>query len=124
MQVGDSPSTVGVVDLLLADGMDRDLLDICFTALLCGDGNCGISTLCEDDSPGPLCVLLGAVGDDLGDLLDVFGVDVVRLSKRNSLGLVADENVDVGKDLIERVLEELSDEGSGQVEDERLHSVS
>nr|GFD56517.1 hypothetical protein [Tanacetum cinerariifolium] len=89
-----------------------------------GHGNCWVGALCENDGPGPLCVLLGAVGDGLGDLLDVLGVDVVRLGKGSGLSLVANEDVDVRKDLIERVLEELSDEGSRQVEDKGLRYVS
>ena len=104
--------------------MDGDLLDIDLAALLCGDSDCGVGTLCEDDGPGPLCVLLRAVGNSLGNLLDVLGVDVVRLSEGSGLGLVANEDVDVGEDFVERVLEELSDERSGQVEDERLRCIS
>jgi hypothetical protein len=123
-QVGDPPSTVCVVDLLLADGVDGNLLDIDLATLLCGDSNCGVGALCEHDSPGPLCVLLGAVGDGFSDILNVLGVDVVRLGEGSGLGLVADKDVDVGEDLVERVLEELGDEGSGQVEDEGLHCVS
>lgn len=73
----DVPSTVGVINLLLANGVDGNLLDIDLATLLCGDSDCGVSALCEDDGPWPLCVLLGAVGDDFGDLLDILGVNVV-----------------------------------------------
>lgn len=118
------PGTVGVVDLVLADGVDRDLLHVNLTALLCGDSDCRVGTLCDNDCPGPLCVLLGAVGDSLGDLLDVLSVKVVGLSEGSGLGLIADEDVDVRKDLIERILEELRNEGSGKVENERLRSLS
>lgn len=104
--------------------MNRDLLDIDLAALLCGDSDGGVGALCEDDGPGPLCVLLRAVGNGLGDLLDILSVNVVRLGEGGGLGLVANEDVDVGEDLVERVLEELCDEGSGQVEDERLILVS
>jgi hypothetical protein len=104
--------------------VDGNLLHVDLAAVLCGDGDGGLGALCEDDGPGPLCVLLGAVGDNLGDLLDVLGVDVVRLGEGSGLSLVTDEDVDVGEDLVERVLEELCDERSGQVKDEGLDSVS
>lgn len=124
MREWNLPSTVSVVDLVLANGVDGDLLDLDLAALLCGDSDGGLGALCEDDGPGPLCVLLGAVGNGLGDLLDVLGVDVVRLGEGSGLSLVADEDVDIREDLVERVLEELCDERSGQVEDEGLDSVS
>jgi hypothetical protein len=44
----------------------------------------------------------------------------VRLGKGGGFGLVADEDIDVRQDLVERVLEELGDEGCGKVEDEDL----
>ena len=104
--------------------MDGDLLDVDLTTLLSGDSDCGVSTLCENDSPGPLCVLLRAVGNRLSNLLDVLSVKVVRLSEGSGLSLVTDEDIDVGKNLVERVLEELCDEGGGQVENEGLECVS
>lgn len=99
--------------------MDGDLL-----YFVTSDSNCGVGALCENDSPGSLCVLLGAVGDGLSNLLDILGLDVVRLGESGGLGLVTNEDVNVGKDFVERVLEELGNEGSGQVEDERLVFVS
>jgi hypothetical protein len=104
--------------------MDRNLLHIDLATLLRGDSDCRVGALCEDDGPWPLCVLLRAVSDGLGNLLDVLGVNVVRLSESGGLGLVADEDVDVGEDFVERVLEELRNEGSGQVKDEWLDCVS
>jgi hypothetical protein len=103
--------TVGVVDLVLADGVYRYLLHINGTALLCADGNGGIGTLSEDNGPRSLGVLLRSVCDGLGNLLDVLGLDVVRLGECGGLSLVANEDVNVGQDLIKRVLEELGDEG-------------
>lgn len=103
--------------------MDGNLLDVDLAALLCGDSDCGVGALCEDNSPRPLGVLLGAVGDSLGDILDVLGIEVVRLSEGSGLSLITDEDVDVRKDLVERVLEELRDKGSGQIEDEELSHV-
>lgn len=116
--------TVGVVDLALAESVDSYLLDIDVTALLCADGNSGVGTLCEDNGPSALCVLLRALCDGLGDLLDVLGLDVVRLGECGGLGLVTDQNVDVRQDLVERVLEELRDEWGGEVEDEGLYGLA
>lgn len=118
--MGDVPSTVGIVDLVLANSVDGNLLDVDLAAVLCSYSNCWVKALCDNDGPGPLCVLLGAVGDGFGNLLDVLGVHVVRLGEGSGLSLVANEDVDVGKNLIKRVLEELSNEGSRQVEDKGL----
>jgi hypothetical protein len=60
----------------------------------------------------------------LSNLLDVLRLDVVRFSESGGFGLVANENVDVGQDLVERVLEELRDEGGRKVQDELLHQLS
>lgn len=114
--------TVGVVDLLLLDGVYGEFLDVSVTALLCGHGNGWVGALGEDNSPGSLAVLLGCVGKLLSNLLDVLGLPAMCLGECGGLGLVADDDVDVGEDLVERVLEELRDEGRGKVEDELLES--
>jgi hypothetical protein len=44
----------------------------------------------------------------------------VRLGECGGLSLVANEDVNVGQDLVKRILEELRDEGRGKVEDESL----
>jgi hypothetical protein len=116
--------SVGVVDLVLADGVDGNLLDIDITTVLRADGDGGVGALGEDNSPCALAVLLGHVGDLLSDLLDVLGFNVVRFGKSGGFGLVTDQDVNVGHDLVERVLEELRDEGRGEVENELLHQVS
>jgi hypothetical protein len=113
--------TVGVVDLVLADGVDGRLLDIYITTILRCDGDGWVGALGENHGPGALAVLLGHVRDLLGDLLDVLGLNAVRLSKGGGFGLVADEDVDIGQDLVKRVLEELRDEGGRKVEDKLLH---
>jgi hypothetical protein len=113
--------TVGVVDLVFADGVDGHLLDVYITTILRADGDGWVGALGENDGPCALAVLLGHVGDLLGDLLDILGLNIVRLSEGGGFGLVADEDIDIGQDLIERVLEELRDEGGGKVEDELLH---
>ena len=104
--------------------MNRNLLDFDLTALLSGDSDCRIGALCEDNSPGPLSVLLGAVGNSLGDLLDILGLDVVRLSECGGLSLVTNKDVDVREDLVEGVLEELRNERSRQVKNKRLDDIS
>ena len=60
------PSTVGVVDELLANGVHGVLLDIAIN-----DGNGGVSSLREDDGPVLLAVLLRQLSNLLGNLLDV-----------------------------------------------------
>jgi hypothetical protein len=69
--------TVGVVNLVLSDGVYGNFLHINGTTLLCADGNGRVGALGEDDSPRTLSVLLGAVRDGLGNLLDVLGFNVV-----------------------------------------------
>jgi hypothetical protein len=115
--------TIGVVDLVLADSVYCDLLDIYTTAVLCTNGNGRISALGEDYCPRALGVLLGAVRNGLGNLLDILGVDVVRLGERGGFSLIANEDVDVRQDLVERVLEELRDEGCGEVKNEGLRKL-
>jgi hypothetical protein len=46
----------------------------------------------------------------------------MRLGERGGFGLVADDNVDVWEDLVERVLEKLRNERRRKVEDELLES--
>jgi hypothetical protein len=104
--------------------MYLDLLDIDLSAILRAHSDCWAGALCDDYSPGALGVLLGPVGDALRNLLDVLRLDVVRLGECGGFSLVADEDVDVGQDLVERILEELCDEWGGKVEDEELGRVS
>ena len=113
--VSHLPGAVGVVDLLAADDVDRVL-----GGLRPGDRDSGVSALGEDNGALLLGVLLGELGDLLSDLLDVLGSDVVGLSVSRSLGFVANEDVDVGQDRVELVLEELRDERRGEVDREYL----
>lgn len=69
--------TIGVVDLVAADGMDGDFLDVDCAAFLCADGNGGVGALCEDDSACALGVLLWSLCNGFGNDLDVLGVNVV-----------------------------------------------
>lgn len=97
--------------------MDGERLDL-VVALDSNDG--GLGALGDDDGTLALGVLLGEVGHVLGDGGDVLGVEVVGGSEGASLGLVTDNVVPVGGGLVELVLEELADEGSGQREHEGL----
>jgi hypothetical protein len=109
--------TGGVGNLVLANDVDGESLDV-VVALDGNDG--GLGALGDDDSTLALGVLLGQVGHVLGDGGDVLGLEVVGLSEGASLGLVADDVVPVGGGLVELVLEELADEGSGEREHEDL----
>ena len=48
----------------------------------------------------------------------------MRLSECGGFGLVADEDVDIRQDLVERVFEELGDERRGEVKYKSLEHVS
>lgn len=110
-------SAVGVVDQCLVDRMDRELLDLIF-ALDSDQGRLG--SLGHDGNTLSLGVLLGQVGEGLGDFLQVLGLEAVRLGVGSSLGLVSDDIVPVGGAGVERVLEELRDERGGKRQDESL----
>lgn len=109
--------TVGVVDFGGVDGVDGVLLDLILTL----DGNDGrLSALGDDGNALALGVLLGKVGKSLCDLLNIGGVEAVRLGVGGGLALVADHVVPVGSGSIKGLLEELADEGGGEREDEGL----
>ena len=113
--------TSGVGDLGLVDLVDGESLDL----ILALDGNNGgLSALGDDSNTLALLVLLGKVGEVLGDGGNVGGLEVVRLGVRGSLGLVTDDVVPVGSGLVELLLEELGNEGSVQGESEGLFMVS
>ena len=60
-------------------------------------------------------------GESLGDSGDILRVRMAaRAGPSLGFGLVADEVVDVGEDLLELGTEELSDEGGRKVKDEDL----
>lgn len=80
----------------------------------------GVRALGDDDGSLPGRILLGQVGDVAGDVGDVVGVEGVGVGVGAGLGLVADEVVPVGGRLVERVLEELRDEGGAEAEGEDL----
>lgn len=110
--------TGGVVDLLLGDGVDGILLDLCLT--LDGD-NGGLGALGDDGDALAGGVLLGQISEGEGDVGDADASgEAVRLGVGGGLGLVADDVVPVGSAGIEGLLEELGDEGGGEGEDEGL----
>ena len=109
--------TVGVVDLLLGNGVDGDLLDL---GLALGDEERGLGALGDDDDALALRVLLGEVGDVAGDVLGGVGGKRVRLGVGGRLGLVANDVIAVGDSGVQDVLKELGDEGGREVQDEGL----
>ena len=109
---------VGVVDLGRVDGVDGVLAHV-VVALHRDDGRVG--ALGDDGDALALPVDLGQVGEALGNLPDVLClVPAVGLGVGGGLGLVADDDVPVGRARVERLLEELADEGGREGEDELL----
>lgn len=97
--------------------MDGEGLDVVLTL----DGNDGgLGALSDDGDTLALGVLLGKVGQVLGDGGDVGGLEVVRLGVGSGLGLVADNVVPVRGGLVELLLEELGNERSVEGESEGL----
>jgi hypothetical protein len=87
--------------------VDGERLDL----ILALDGNNGgLGTLGDDGNTLALLVLLGKVGEVLGDGGNVGGLEVVRLGVGGGLGLVTDDVVPVGSGLVELLLEELGNE--------------
>ena len=113
--------TGGVGNVGLVDLVDGESLDV----VLALDGDDGrLGALSDDGNTLALLVLLGKVGEVLGDGGNVGGLEVVRLGVGGSLGLVTDDVVPVGSGLVELLLEELGNEGSVQGESEGLYMVS
>ena len=109
--------TSGVGNLILADNVDGESLDV---VVALNSDNGGLGALGDNNSTLALGVLLGQVGHVLGDGRNVLGVEVVGGSEGASLGLVANDVVPVRGGLVELVLEELADERSGEREHEGL----
>lgn len=109
--------TVGVVDLLSLDGVDRELADL----VLALDGHQSRpSALGDNGNTLPLGVLLGKIGEVLGNILGLLAGQVVRLGVGGSLGLVTNNVIPVGSAGIDGVLEELRNEWGGKREDKGL----
>lgn len=109
-------STVGVADLLGVNGMHWVRLG----ALALGSNDGWEGTLGNDGNSLPLGVLLWQIGQVLGNLSDVGGLETVALGIGQSLSLVTDDDVPVWGALVKGVLEELADEWGGEGDDEGL----
>lgn len=109
--------TSGVGNLRLVDLVDGESLDVVL-ALDSNDGRLG--ALSDNSNTLALLVLLGEVGEVLGDGRDVGGLQVVGLGVGGGLGLVADDVVPVRCGLVELLLEELRDERCVEGESEGL----
>lgn len=108
---------VGVVDKALLDLEHGVLLDL---VLALHRHERGLGAVGDDGHALALGVGLGQVGHELGDFLQVLGGVALRLGPRRGLVLVADHVVPVRRAGVERLLEELRDEGRGQRQDEDL----
>lgn len=110
-------STIGIVDLLLADGMDWEFLDLILTL----DSNEGrLGALSDNSNSLSLPVLLGQVGQVLDNILGLLGGQVVRLGISSGLGLITDDIVPVRGGGIDGILEELGDEGGRERQNKDL----
>lgn len=119
--LSDSPSTVRIADLLRLDRVHCKLLELDIAAVLANRDDGRVRALRNHHRSRAAGVLLARQGGDgLGDLGHVLGGDAVRLRVREHLVLVAEQEVPVGRGLVERVLEELRDEGRAEVQDEGL----
>lgn len=109
-------STVGVADSLGVDGVHWVRLG---TLALGGDDSWE-GALGDDGNSLPLGVLLGQIGQVLGDLSDVGGLEAVALGESQSLALVTDDDVPEWGALVKGLLEELADEWGREGDDEGL----
>lgn len=79
-----------------------------------------IRSLRNHHGPLPLLIFLGQIGNMPCNLADVLRAQRMGVGVRSGLGLVADQVVPVRGRLIERVLEELRDEGGAEAQGEHL----
>jgi len=107
--------TVGVDD---QGGVD--LLDGVLSNLALGGHNGGLGAVGDDHNSAPLGVDLGKGGDLEGDLAEVLVLPALGLTKGGGLVLIAEDHVPVRGSGEEGVLEELHDEGGGEVHDKDL----
>ena len=97
--------------------MHGELFDL-IVSLDSDEGRLG--ALSDDGNALTLGVLLGQVSQSLGDLLQVLGLEPVRLGVRGGLGLISDNVVPVRGAGVKGLLEELRDERCGKRQDEGL----
>jgi hypothetical protein len=85
------------------------------------DGNDGgEGALGDNGNTGALGVLLGELSELLGNLSDILGTPVVALRVGDGLSLVTECVVSVGKNTVQLLLEELSNERRGKRQHEGL----
>lgn len=113
--------TVGVVDVFLGDGVNRELLDLVLTL----DGDQGrLGALGDNGDSLSLAILLWQVSEVLDDIPGILGGQVVRLGVGSGLGLVTEDEVPVRGASVNGILEELGNERSGQRQDKYLVFLS
>lgn len=110
-------STVAVDNIRLGNGDDGELLDRAVAL-----GNDGVvDTLGEDNQTLALSIHLGQVGNVFGSRLDILWIgQAVSGGKGLGLTLVTKDNVNVWKNFIQDLCEELGNEGSREVHGEDL----
>ncbi|KAH3663577.1 hypothetical protein OGAPHI_004978 [Ogataea philodendri] len=112
-------SPVSVGDFRSLQGVDRILLDGISTIVLLNDQS-RVGTLGENNGSCSLGVCLGGISNLLGDCNQVLGVQSVGFSVGCSFGFVTDDVINVRKDLEQWLFEELRNERSREVEQQRL----
>jgi hypothetical protein len=120
LEVWFLPSTIGVIDLALVNGVDGVLLHVNSTIWLGGCDNCRISALRDDGNSLSLGVLLWNRGQSLCDFGDGLGLQTLCLCPGSSLGLVSNHIIPVWRCCCKLVLEELANEWSRQRQNEDL----
>lgn len=107
--------TIRVDDLRITKSMHRE--DLRCVGCITRNNDGALRALGDDCDTRARCIVLGRCGEGTGD-----GRDIVDAGKTDGasvccgLGLVADDDVGVGKHLLKLDLEELRDEGSGEVQ--------
>lgn len=114
------PSTVGVVNALLGDLVDAEFLDLNLAVGLGSSSDGGKGSLRHNGGSRAVGVLLGQLGQLLGNLDDIVSAPRVALGVGTSLRLVTESVIRVGQNGVELVLEELRDEGGRKRQHENL----
>lgn len=114
------PSAICIVDLLHGKFVNRGLLNLDFSGAVGNGGNGGIGALSDDHNSGALRVLLGKCCHLLGNFGDLLDPPTVGLREGKGLGLISNNIVCVGHNLVKRVLEESWDKWCSEGEHECL----
>lgn len=111
---------VGVADVFVVDGADRDLLDVLAT-LLGDDGR--LSALRNDDGASTLRIMLGRVRNQpryLGHICALPFRQTLTLRPRSRLALIPDHHVRVRQRRRELILEYSRQKRRAQIQNKRL----